>query len=106
VGLERSKLFCQDVFGLPVTYEDENSVLLKFGNTLIKLLTIPAAGELIEPGVVAGRQAGSRFQLAIWVDNADAVCAELARQGDPAEWPDGPGMGQCTAIFTNPDGHI
>ena len=40
-----------------------------------------AARELIEPAAVAGRDAGSRFQLTIWVDDADAACAELATRG-------------------------
>jgi catechol-2,3-dioxygenase len=48
--LERSKLFYQDVFGLAVAFEDEHSVVFKFENTIINLLKIPAARELIEPG--------------------------------------------------------
>jgi lactoylglutathione lyase len=105
--LERSKLFYQDVFGLPVTHEDEDSAVFKFENTLINLLKIPAARELIEPEVVASRETGSRFQLTIWVDNTDAVCAELARRGVALlngpmdrEW------GQRTASFADPAGHI
>lgn len=39
--LAGSKSFYQDVFGLPVFFEDENSAVFKFENTVINLLTDP-----------------------------------------------------------------
>ena len=105
--LERSKLFYQDVFGLSVIFEDENSAVFKFANTMINLLEIPAARELIEPGVVASPGAGSRFQLTIPVDDVDAACAELKARG--VELLNGPmdrAWGIRTACFTDPGGHI
>ena len=77
----RSQSFYEEVFDLSAIYEDEDSAGFKFDNTIINLLRIPAARELIDPGAVASREAGSRFQLTIWVDDADAVCAELATRG-------------------------
>ena len=105
--LERSKLFYQDVFGLPVVYEDENSAVFKLANTVINLLRVPAAHALIEPGTVAGREAGARFVLTIGVDDVDAVCAELGHRGvrllnGPMNRP----WGIRTASFTDPGGHI
>jgi lactoylglutathione lyase len=104
---QRSKSFYKDVFGLPPIYEDEDSAAFRFENLIVNLLEIPAARDLIDPGVVAGAEAGSRFQLTIWVDDADAVCAELASRGvsllnGPVdrEW------GMRTASFTDRDGHI
>ena len=105
--LERSKSFYQDVFGLPVVFEDQNSAVFKFGATVINLLKIPAARELIEPGTVASREAGSRFQLTIDVDDVDAVCAELARRGVTLlNGPTDRVWGVRTASFTDPGGHI
>jgi lactoylglutathione lyase len=104
---QRSKLFYQDVFDVPVIYEDGNSAVFGFEHTIINLLQIPAARGLIEPGAVASREAGSRFQLTIWVDDADAVCAELDTRG--VELLNGPmnrEWGMRTASFTDPDGHI
>ena len=106
--LQRAKSFYQDVFDLPVVWEDESSAVFKLDNTLINLLeTFPAAHGLIEPGAVAGPEAGSRFMLSIWVDDADAVCAELEKRGVTLlngpidrEW------GKRTASFTDPGGHI
>jgi catechol 2,3-dioxygenase-like lactoylglutathione lyase family enzyme len=105
--LERSKLFYQDVFGLPVFFEDENSAVFKFENTLINLLKIPAARGLIAPGVVGSPAAGSRFQLTILVDDVDAACAELTARG--VELLNGPmdrAWGVRTASFIDPGGHI
>jgi catechol 2,3-dioxygenase-like lactoylglutathione lyase family enzyme len=103
----RSQAFYTEVFDLPVIWEDEDSAVFQFENTLVNLLKIPAARELIEPGAVADRETGSRFQLTIWVDDADAVSAELARHG--VELLNGPidrEWGVRTASFTDPDGHI
>jgi len=79
--LARAKPFYQDVFDLAITFEDEESAVFSFENTMINLLKASAAGELIEPGVVAERSSGSRFQLTMWVDQVDTVCAELASKG-------------------------
>jgi catechol 2,3-dioxygenase-like lactoylglutathione lyase family enzyme len=105
--LPRSRSFYQDAFGLQLVYEDAESAVFDFGNTLINLLTIPAARDLIDPDPVAGREAGSRVLLTIWVDDADAVCAELGQRGVmllngpiDREW------GKRTASFADPDGNI
>ena len=103
----RSQSFYEEIFDLSAIYDDEDSAGFKFDNTIINLLRIPAARELIDPGAVASREAGSRFQLTIWVDDADAVCAELATRG--VELLNGPmnrEWGMRTASFTDPDGHI
>jgi catechol 2,3-dioxygenase-like lactoylglutathione lyase family enzyme len=105
--LDRSKRFYQEAFGLPVLFEDGNSAVFKFDNTVINLLKIPAAHELVEPGTVASREAGARFELTIGVDDVDAVCAELAKRGvtllnGPVNRP----WGIRTASFTDPGGHI
>jgi catechol 2,3-dioxygenase-like lactoylglutathione lyase family enzyme len=105
--LERSKLFYQDVFGLSVFFEDGNSAVFRFENTLINLLKIPAAIDLIKPAVVANPEAGSRFQFTIPVDDVDAACAELTARG--VELLNGPmnrPWGIRTASFTDPGGHI
>jgi lactoylglutathione lyase len=103
----RSQSYYEKVFDLPVIWQDEDSAAFQFENTIVNLLKIPAARDLIEPGAVADREAGSRFQLTIWVEDADAVSAELATRG--VELLNGPlnrEWGMRTASFTDPDGHI
>ena len=105
--VEAAKGFYRAVFGLPVTFEDDNSAVSDFGNTLINLLKATEARGLIEPAVVAPREAGSRLQLTIGVEDVDAVCAELATRGvgllnGPLDRP----WGVRTASFSDPGGHI
>jgi catechol 2,3-dioxygenase-like lactoylglutathione lyase family enzyme len=105
--LDATKRFYQDVFDLPVHYEDANSAVFDFGNMIVNLLQTAAAHELIHPAAVARQEAGARFQLTITVENVDAICAELAARGvallnGPMDRP----WGIRTASFRDPGGHI
>jgi len=105
--LPAAKQFYLRVFGLPVDYEDDNSAVFKFGNTLINLLKTTAAQELIEPAPVARREAGTRFVFTIHVEDVDAMCAELTARG--VELLNGPmdrPWGIRTASFMDPGGYI
>jgi catechol 2,3-dioxygenase-like lactoylglutathione lyase family enzyme len=105
--LEATKRFYRDVFRLPVTYEDDDSAVFDFGNTVINLLRSTAAHELIDPARVAEPDAGSRLQLTLPVGDVDAMCKELAARGvtllnGPMDRP----WGIRTASFRDPGGHI
>jgi catechol 2,3-dioxygenase-like lactoylglutathione lyase family enzyme len=105
--LDSSKEFYQRVFELPIDYEDADSAVFRFGDTLINLLKIKQADELITPAKVADRAAGSRFQFTIQVDDVDAMCAWLAQRGvsllnGPMDRP----WGIRTATFMDPAGYI
>jgi len=105
--LDATKQFYQKVFGLPVAFEDDASAVFNFGNTLINLLKVTQAQELIEPARVGGPEAGSRLQLTTDIDDVDAACAELAARGvqllnGPMDRP----WGVRTASFRDPAGHI
>ena len=105
--LAATKQFYLDVFGLPIHYEDDNSAVFKFGNTLINLLAITEAPALIDPAVVAPWDAGSRVVFTINVADVDEMCEELARRGvnllnGPMDRP----WGIRTASFRDPAGHI
>jgi catechol 2,3-dioxygenase-like lactoylglutathione lyase family enzyme len=105
--LAAARAFYLEVFGLPVLFEDADSVVFSFGNTIINLLAASAVPELIEPAAVAPRDAGSRFQLTVEVDDVDVVCARLSERGvtllnGPMDRP----WGVRTASFVDPGGHI
>lgn len=105
--LDVVKEFYQQVFGLPVVFADDDSVVFRFGELLINLLKTAAAVELIDPGRVATRDAGSRFQLTLEVDDVDAMCEQLTSRG--VEMLNGPidrPWGVRTASFRDPGGHI
>ena len=57
--LDAAKRFYIDVFGLPIFFEDSDSAVFKFGETLINLLKVANAQELIGPAAVAGPEAGT-----------------------------------------------
>lgn len=105
--LRSSKHFYSKAFNQPFVYEDDDSSVIKLGKTLINLLKITAAGELIEPASVGNRESGSRCVFTINVDDVDALCAELTAHGvillnGPMDRP----WGVRTASFQDPDGHI
>src|SRR5215469_11846622 len=79
--LPAAKRFYLDVFRLAVVYEDENSAVFKFGETLINLLNVGEAPALISPAAVAPPGTGVRFQFTLEVDDVDAMAAELQRRG-------------------------
>ena len=106
-NLEQAKEFYQNVFGLPIDYEDSNSAVFKFGDTLVNLLKITEAKGLIEPAKVANREAGARYVFTIRVEDVDALSAELVSRGvqllnGPMDRP----WGIRTASFMDPAGHI
>ena len=105
--LVASKRFYERTFGLPVAFEDKKSVVFKMGGTLINLLKIESADELVAPAQVARRDAGSRHVFSIEVDDVDAMCAKLVARGvtllnGPVDRP----WGIRTASFQDPAGHI
>jgi catechol 2,3-dioxygenase-like lactoylglutathione lyase family enzyme len=105
--LAGTRSFYQDVLGLPLSFQDENVAVFKLENTIVCLRDVSEAAGLIAPAPVASPQAGSRFLLAVFVADVDAVCAELAARGvvllnEPADRP----WGMRTASFADPAGHI
>lgn len=105
--LDATKQYYLKTFGLPIIFQDDNSAVFKFGDTLINLLKTTAVKELIEPAKMASREDGSRFVFTIPVDDVDAMCAELVSRG--VELLNGPmdrPWGIRTASFMDPGGHI
>jgi lactoylglutathione lyase len=99
--------FYSDVFQLPVFFEDDNSTVFKFGDTLVNLLEVSEAPALIAPAKVATPDAGVRFQFTLGVDDVDAMVDELKSRG--VELLNGPmdrPWGIRTASFRDPGGHI
>lgn len=103
--LPAAKAFYLDVFEVPIAYEDANCTVVKFENVLINLLQIAHAPEIVAPGVVASRDAGSRFQMSIWVPDVQAVYERLAQRGIAVNGPLDRAWGLRTINFVDPAGH-
>jgi catechol 2,3-dioxygenase-like lactoylglutathione lyase family enzyme len=105
--LGSARRFYEDVFGLAVVFEDENSCVFGFGGTLVNLLRVSEAPGLIAPALVATPAAGARAQFTLGVEDVDATCERLRRLG--VELLNGPmdrPWGIRTASFRDPGGHI
>jgi len=105
--LESAKGFYQDVFLLPVFFEDSNSAVFRFDGTLVNLLRTSEAPDLVAPAAVAAPDSGVRFQFTLGVEDVDAVCERLNERG--VELLNGPmdrPWGIRTASFRDPGGHI
>ena len=105
--LDGTRSFYRRVFGLQPVFEDADSSVYRFPNIQVNLLRATAVPELIEPAQLASPDSGVRFQITVDVEDVDAVCGELARQGatllnGPIDRP----WGVRTASFRDPAGHV
>ena len=104
--LDEAKAFYTEVFELQAAFEDESNVVFKIGETIVHLLDVRAASNLIGPGAVAAPSAGHRVQLTIQVEDVDGLCRRLGQRGvrilsGPMDRP----WGIRTANFEDPGGH-
>ena len=105
-NLAAARQFYRKVFGADAVFEDEVSTALRFDNLIVNLLHIDNAAEIIEPDAPGVRNAGSRFQLSVWVDDVDALCARLREDGVTLlAGPKDRAWGMRTANFVDPAGH-
>jgi len=105
--LEKSKEFYEKVFGLALDFEGDTSAVFKIGETLINLLQISSADELVAPAKVGSPDDGAQLVFTVHVDDVDAMCQKLTAKG--VELINGPmdrPWGIRTASFKDPGGHI
>jgi catechol 2,3-dioxygenase-like lactoylglutathione lyase family enzyme len=106
--LQRAKAFYRDTLSMKMKFEDEASAGFDFDSTLLLLLSIAGAQDLLSKEAVAvQRPTGSSSQLVSFVENVDTIYADLLARGvefvtEPIdrEW------GLRTAHFKDPDGNI
>lgn len=104
--LDAAEHFYREALEQPVVFRDDNSVVFRFGGTLVNLLRSSAADNLIKP---ARRfpASGSRMVLTVELGDVDAVCTRLAASGvhllnGPLDRP----WSLRTASFVDPGRHI
>lgn len=105
--LDAAKAFYGGALALRKVYEDEASAVFDVANTIVDLLQVGQAPELIDPARVGLPGVGARQVITIDVADVDAVCADLTSRGvqllnGPMNRPWGP----RTASFVDPAGHI
>ena len=101
------KAFYGNAFALEPIFEDEHSVVFRFGENLINILMVEQAPMLVEPNAVAAPGLGARCMYTIHVEDVDAVYAEMTARGviflnGPQDRPWGP----RTIAFADPAGNV
>lgn len=101
-----STKFYGNLLGLDDVYRDDASIVYKCGDTLINLLKISQAPELISPALV-GAQNESRAVYTLRFENIDALAADLISAGVPIlNGPLDRPWGVRTVSVQDPSGHI
>ena len=105
--LDAVKAFYRDVLQLELVFEDDVSVVFGLGGTLLNVLAVSAAPDLVAPASATSVGAAAQMLLSVWVDDVDAACAELQSHGvtmlnGPIDRP----WGKRTAAFTDPAGTV
>ena len=103
--LATTKRFYQDIFGLPIHYEDADLAVFAFGPTLINLLSVARVPNSSSRPSSRHRTRARGWSSRSRVDDVDAKCAELAARGvqllnGPMDRP----WGIRTASFRDPAG--
>jgi catechol 2,3-dioxygenase-like lactoylglutathione lyase family enzyme len=108
-SIPRSKEFYERVFDVDVIdEEEEGTVILKFDNMFMRLLVrSEAEKELLGKVALADPDSGANFELATFVENAEAAHAELIKHGVPIAFgPVDRPWGVRHIAFRDPDGHL
>jgi len=105
--LTATRAFYAEVLGLPLVFEDEDSVVFRTGGTQLNVLAVEQADTLVTPAPVGGPGRGARALFTTEVADVDATAAELTRRGvvllnGPVDRPWGP----RTAAFADPAGNV
>lgn len=99
--------FYRDVLRLREVFADEVSVVFALGGTLLNVLHVSAAAEVVAPAEPAVVGSAPNALLTLWVEDVDAVCRQLEQRGaallnGPVDRP----WGKRTAAFRDPAGTV
>ncbi|MCW2679863.1 MAG: Glyoxalase/bleomycin resistance protein/dioxygenase [Frankiales bacterium] len=99
--------FYRDVLRLREVLQDEVSTVFDLGGTVLNVLQVAAAAEVVAPARPEAVGATPRMLLSLWVEDVDGVCQELQERGvallnRPVDRP----WGKRTAAFADPAGAV
>jgi lactoylglutathione lyase len=105
---QRSKAFYEQLFDVTAADEGHGTIIFQLGNLFVRLLNRDEAqSEMLGQVPVAEPGFEPSVQLAMFVDDLDALCAELADRGVPIVYgPVDRPWGVRSAGFRDPDGHL
>lgn len=97
--------FYRDALQLRQVFSDDVSTVFELGGTLLNLLEVDAALEVVAPASPVAVGDEPRMLLSLWVEDVDAVCQDLRERG--VVMLNGPvdrAWGKRTAAFRDPAG--
>jgi len=105
--VEAVRSFYLDVLELALVFQDDVSAVFALGDTVINLLEVSAAPDLVAPVPAAAIGGAAQMMLSLWVDDVDSTCVVLAERGvrllnGPVDRP----WGKRTAAFADPAGTV
>lgn len=99
--------FYRHVLRLQAIYEDDVSTVFDLGDTMLNVLAVTAASELVTPAQAAAVCDRPRMLLTLWVDDVDAACEGLQERGVVLlNGPVDRTWGKRTAAFADPAGAV
>jgi lactoylglutathione lyase len=104
----RSKEFYEQIFDVVGVDEGQGTVIFQFGNRFLRLLRREEAeSEMLGQVPVGDARLGATVQLALSIEDADALCRELAVRGISIVYGlvDRPWAVRSAAVV-DPDGHV
>ena len=103
--LQAVSAFYSDVLQLRTIFTDDVSTVFELGGTLLNLLEVGAARDVVAPASPAAVGETPRMLLTLWVEDVDAVCQDLRERGVVLlNGPVDRAWGKRTAAFTDPAG--
>ncbi|HEV2361288.1 MAG TPA: VOC family protein, partial [Acidimicrobiales bacterium] len=105
--LERSKGFYNGTLGLPVQFEDDQSIGFGVEGLFFIVLQVDRARDQLQGEATATPRDGATAFMTTFTGDADGLHAELVARGvtffqPPTDQP----WGMRTAYFKDPDGHV
>lgn len=106
--LARARAFYQDTLGFALTFEDKDSAYFEMEGASLLLLSMAGAQDLLSSQDVATQHpTKASSQLVAFVEDVDAVHAELVAKGvEFVREPVDRAWGMRTAHLRDPDGNI
>lgn len=99
--------FYREVLGLRTVFEDDVSTVFDLGGTMLNVLAVTAAAEVVSPARPAVVGDTPRMLLSLWVEDVDAVCRDLQERDIVLlNGPVDRSWGKRTAAFTDPAGAV
>lgn len=99
--------FYRDVLRLREVFRDDVSIVFELGGTMLNLLQVESASEVVAPERPASLGTTPRMLLSLWVEDVDAACQELRERGVlMLNGPVDRAWGKRTAAFVDPAGAV